>query len=84
MAKELVGKVTHYFDKAGVAVVELTGTLKVGDKVSIERDGEGFEQGVKSMQVEKKPIKQAKSGDAIGLKVNQPVKENSTVSKVVE
>jgi len=43
-AKELVGKVTHYYDKIGVAVVELSSKLKVGDNISIEGPGVSFEQ----------------------------------------
>ena len=32
MAKKLVGKITHFFDKINVAVLELEGNLKVGEK----------------------------------------------------
>ena len=31
MSDERVGKVTHYFDRIGVAVLELTDRIKVGD-----------------------------------------------------
>jgi putative protease len=78
MGKREVGKITHYYSKIGVAVVELTGTLKVGDRISIEGKS-NFEQVVNSMQIEKKDIRQATAGQAIGLKVDQPVKEGDKV-----
>ncbi len=84
MAKELVGKLTHYFDKIQVGVIELTGRLTEGDKISIEKDGEAFEQKVSSMQIDRKPVEEAKAGDAIGMKLTQPAKENSQVFKVTE
>lgn len=84
MAKELIGTVSHYYDKIGVAIVELSGSLKKGDDISIEKDSSILEQKVESMQIEKKAIDKAKKGDAIGLKVSEPVKEGSQVFKVTE
>ncbi len=84
MEKKPVGKITHFFDKIGVAVIELSATLKVGDKISIEGHENQFEQTVDSMQIEHESIQTAKKGQAIGMKVAQPVKENDQVFKVVE
>lgn len=80
--KKLVGKVTHFFPKVSVAVVELSDTLKVGDKISIEGRGNVVEQAVDSMEVEHKKIEVANSGDEIGMKVNGKVKEGDQVFKV--
>jgi putative protease len=78
-----VGKVTHYYDKIGVAVVELTADLAVGDRIKFTRGGEDiFEQTVESMQVEHNKIDSAKKGDTIGLKVDQPVKEGAEIFKL--
>ena len=82
--KELVGKVTHYYGNIQVAVVELSGKLKVGDTVSIEKDSQGFEQTVASMQIEHKQVKEAEKGQAIGMKVIQEVKPGFQVFKVTE
>ncbi|MBI4990844.1 hypothetical protein HZB96_02000 [Candidatus Gottesmanbacteria bacterium] len=76
-----VGKITHYYDKIGVAVLELVKPLSVGDKIKISGHDKEFTQEVVSMQVEHKEIKKAKKGDSIGLKVDQPVKENDQVYK---
>lgn len=85
MSDVLIGKITHYFDKIGVAVVEITdNALKVGDKIKIKGHNQEFEQEVVSMQVEHKNIKQAAKGDIVGLKVNQPAKEGDEIFKVEE
>ncbi|QLG69439.1 MAG: hypothetical protein CH104c_0207 [Candidatus Woesebacteria bacterium] len=78
-----VGKVTHYYDKIGVAVVELMADLAVGDRIKFTRGGEDmFEQTVESIQVEHNKIDSAKKGDTIGLKVDQPVKEGAEIFKL--
>lgn len=84
MADLKVGKITHYFDKIGVAVVELEETLKVGDQIKITGHGDEFTQTVTSMQIEHQPIQEAKKGESIGLKVDQPVKEGDEVYKITE
>lgn len=82
MADFKVGKVTHYFDKIGVSVVELTGDLSVGDTIKISRKGSEFTMTVASMQIEHEQIKEAKKGNTIGLKVDQEVKEGDEVYKI--
>jgi len=74
-----IGKITHYFDKIKVAVVEMTSGIKLGDKIRIKGFTTDFSQEVKSMQLEHKKIKEAKNGQAIGLKVEQEVKEHDRV-----
>jgi len=74
-----IGKVSHYYDKAGVAIVELQDALKVGDRIRIERGEDIFEQEVSSMQVEYKSVEEAKKGDSVGVKVDQKAKEGSLV-----
>jgi len=74
-----IGKITHFFNKIDVAVLELEGELKVGDTIVISGHGQEFEQGVDSMQVEHQQVTEAKKGDAVGLKVDQMVKEGDEV-----
>lgn len=78
--KVQVGIVTHYFDKIGVAVVKAQKELKAGDKIQIEAL-EPFTQVIKSMQVEHAPIKAAKAGQEVGMKVEKPVKEGNKIFK---
>ena len=74
-----IGTVTHYFSKIGVAVIELAGNLKVGDSIVIAGRGQEFAQPVSSLQVEHEQVAAAKKGDAVGLKVSQPVKDGDAV-----
>ena len=82
--KIFVGNVSHFFAKPSVAVVELEAVLKSGDKISIERGDEVFEQTVNSMQIEHENIQEAKPGQSIGLKVEQATKQGAKVFKVIE
>lgn len=83
MADLKIGKVTHYYDKIGVAIIELDSDLGSGDKVKFVRGGEDlFEQDIKSMQIEHEKIEKAKKGDVIGLKVDSELKEDAEVFKV--
>lgn len=82
--KKLIGKIVHFYPKISVVVVELEDALKVGDKISIERESGSFEQVVDSMQIEHKNIPEAKAGDAIGLKVTESTREGAKVFKILE
>lgn len=79
---QLIGKVTHYFNNIGVAVVEMSGKLKAGEKIRIIGGDTDFEQEVESMEVEHQKVKEAKKGDGVGLKVSQKVHEGYKVYKV--
>ncbi len=79
MAEREVGKVTHYFNNIDVAVIELTGNLKVGDKIHIHGHTSDFEQDVKSIQIEHENIEEAKAGQTIGLKVEEHARVHDTV-----
>jgi len=79
---KLIGEVTHYFGKIGVAVIKLSDSLKVGDTIKIVGGEREFTQQVDSMEIEHQKIQEAKSGDSIGLKVDQKVKEGYKVYKL--
>jgi putative protease len=79
---QLIGKITHYFGNIGVAVIELSDTLKVGDTIRIVGGETDFNQTVESMEVEHQKVEEAKPGDSVGLKVDQKVREGYKVYKV--
>lgn len=84
MEKE-IGKVTHYFDHVQAAVVALTGDLKIGDTVKFVRhDEEVFHQKIESMQIEHKPVTEAKAGEEAAIKVDHKAKQGTTVYKIEE
>ena len=62
-----------------MAVLKLNDKLKAGEEIKIVRDEEEATQTVSSMQVDHKNIQEAKKGDEVGLKVDQPTKEGAKV-----
>jgi len=76
-----VGKITHYFPKINVAVVELILPIAIGDDLLIKGPTTDFEQTVDSMQIDRKAIQRAEGGQSVGLKLVQAVKEKDTVYK---
>ena len=80
----LVGKVTHYFDRIGVAVLDLTAELKVGDHILILGRNTEIAQPVSSMEIDHQKIKSAGPGMDVALLVADPVHVGDKVYKVVE
>jgi putative protease len=78
----MVGNITHYFPKIGVAVIMLKGDLANGDEIHIKGAHSDFCQTVASMQVEHKTIANAAKGQDIGIKVSQNVHAGDVVYKV--
>lgn len=79
---KLIGKITHYFGNIGVAVIELSDTLKVGDDIRIIGGETDFTQIIESMEVEHKKVEEAEKGDSVGLKIGQKVREGYKVYKL--
>lgn len=79
MAEREVGKITHYYTNISVAIVEVSDTIKIGDRIRIQGATSDFEQEVTSMQIEHEQVQEAKPGQVIGLKVDQKVREGDKV-----
>ena len=79
MAEKEIGRVSSYFSHVSVAAIKLAGKLKVGDKIHIKGHTTDFETEVKTMQIEKESLKEAKKGDHIGIKVSEKVRPNDAV-----
>lgn len=79
-----VGRVTHYFSKIGVAVLELSDKLSVGDRILIRGMTTNFEQTVDSMQIDRVDIESAEAGKSVGLKVEDRVREGDSVYKILQ
>jgi len=80
--KVLVGRVSHFFNKINVSVVELSAGLKVGDKISVEGATTKFSQKVKSMQIERVNVTSAKARDSIGLKIENRVRNGDRIYRI--
>jgi hypothetical protein len=53
MGEVEIGNVTDFFAKPVVAGIELSGTLKIGDKIHIKGSTTDMELSVESMQIER-------------------------------
>ena len=84
MPEEVIGKVTDFFARPVVAGIELTGTIKVGDKIHIKGHTTDMELTVDSMQVNNINVEEAKAGDNIGIKVSDRVRRGDTIYQVID
>ena len=84
MGEELqeIGKVTHFFTKISVAVIELKASISVGDRILIKGPTTNLEQTVESMEIEHEGVTRAEAGQSIGMKMDDRVRENDTVYKI--
>jgi len=80
--KDLVGKVIHYYDKIGVAVIKLEKSLKVGDRVKFVHGENSFEQTIESMQLEHVQVQEGKKGHEVAIKVDKEVKSGTLINLV--
>ncbi len=82
MGEELVGTVKDYFAKIGVAGIQLSGELAVGDTIRIHGHTTDFTQQVAGIQIEKQPASKATAGQLIGIRVKEKVRDHDKVFKV--
>ncbi len=81
--EEEIGKITHFFSKIDVGVIEVTkGELHVGDTIHIKGHTTDFYQKIQSLQVEHLPVETVQTGEAAGLKVENAVREHDLVFRV--
>lgn len=81
MVQKSIGRVTHYYDHLGVAVIKLakSASLKLGDQIQIKGNKTDLTQAVGSLQVNHADVDAVRSGDDFGIKVDQPVHEGDVV-----
>ncbi len=84
MPEEKIGVVSDYFAHPVVAAVDLTGMLKVGDKIRIKGHTTDMEITVASMQINNANVPSAKAGDSIGIKVSDRVRKGDEVYRIID
>jgi len=85
MPEEQVGVIVKFFKKPSVAALEVTnGTIKKGDVLKYKGHTTDFTEEVTSMEIDNQPVDEVKTGDLVGLKVKERVRESDKVYKVVE
>ena len=83
MEEREVGKIIHYFAHVNAGIIELSDTLKVGDKIHIKGHTADFTQSIDSMQIEHATVSEAKAKDQVGVKLSQKVHQHDKVYKVI-
>jgi putative protease len=82
MEGKQIGSVFNYFEHVGVAAVELTGSIKLGDTLRFVGGETDFTEVVDSIQIDKNKVQSAKKGDQVGIKVSERVHKGYRVYKV--
>jgi translation elongation factor EF-1alpha len=74
-----IGQVTHYFGHIGVAAIDLSDNLAVGQRIHIRGHTTDFITDVGSIQIEHEQVPQAGPGASIGIKVTEKVRPGDMV-----
>jgi len=85
MAEEKIGVVEHFFTNISVAAIKITdGELKVGDTIHIVGAHTDFKQKINSMEIDRNSVEKVASGDEVGIKTKDRVREHDVVYKITE
>jgi translation elongation factor EF-1alpha len=82
MSGILIGEVNHFYNRIGVAVIDLVGTVQLGDQVHFFGRSTDFRQEVRSMQIEHQSITEAGKGEEVAMKVERRVRNRDKVYKL--
>jgi energy-coupling factor transporter ATP-binding protein EcfA2 len=83
IVRVLVGTVTNYLPKAGVAVVKVEQPFSVGDDLIIEGATTHIQMALESMELDRKKIAAAEPSVTVGIKVPDKVRSSDLVYKIV-
>ena len=75
----MIGRVTHYYPKVGVAAIILEGHIAKGDRIHIHGPHDDLHQTITSMEIEHIPVPEAEHGQDIGIKVMERVHKGDIV-----
>lgn len=80
--EQKIGRITHYYDRLGVAAVEIqSGCLHKGDVIHIHGHTTDLEETVNSIELDHRQIEEASEGQNVGIKVVDKVREHDDVYK---
>jgi translation initiation factor IF-2 len=82
MPETEIGKVMDFFARPVVAGIDVSGSLKVGDKIHIKGHTTDLEVTVASMQIDNQNVTEAKKGQSVGIKVPDRVRQGDVVYRV--
>ncbi|MBI5680658.1 MAG: U32 family peptidase [Methanobacterium sp.] len=82
--KKDIGLVVNYYKNVSAAEIRLLDDLKIGDEIIIQGNKTGsLTQKVESMQINGNDIEEVKKGQNVGLMVNDTVRPNDIVYKMI-
>ena len=84
MAEDEIGRVSDFFARPVVAGIDLTGSLKIGDKLHIVGHTTDLEFIVESLQIHNADVSEVNPGDEVGIKVPDRVRRGDRVFRVTE
>jgi pyruvate formate lyase activating enzyme len=82
--EQRIGRVTHFYNRICVAVLDLSDRLEVGDVIRIRGRSTDFTQEVRSLEIEHEKVQSVGPGAEVALEVLKRVRRNDTVYKVIE
>ena len=82
MAQTEVGRVDKYFRKVGVAALELSTAIAVGDTLRFSGATTDFEIKLESIQIDHEVVESAAAGADVGIAVPERVRRSDTVFRV--
>lgn len=84
MAELIIGQVTHYYSRLGVAALNLRAPLSKGDRVHILGHTTDLEEAVDSMEIDHQPIDRAQPGDDVAIRVVGKVRQGDKIYRQME
>lgn len=85
MTERRIGTIDHYYPKVHAAVLHVeSGSLKVGDHIHIRGRYYDIEDDVRRMEIDHKPVQEARKGQEVGLQLEEPVRGKAEVFLVAE
>lgn len=77
-----IGEITHYYNQINVAVIYLSGSIRIGDDIHILGRTTDYRQNVTSLQIEHQSIEEAGPSQEVALKVTRRVRRGDKVFKL--
>ncbi len=77
-------RVRNYYRNLHVASIEVTDSLKVGDLINIRGHYTDFDQEIYSIEIGHIQVQEASRGDIAGIKVDDFVRKNDLIYRIVE
>ena len=84
MAELLIGEVTHYYSRIGVAAMKLEAPLHENNRIHIVGHTTDLEESVGSMEIEHLRVEAAGPGDDIAVKVSAKVRAGDKVYRQLD